>query len=183
MEIINLSRAGGRQTAVWRTQYRYAVYEHSLVHDGKRLYMRAFIVVKNQYDVIVHFTGLHKYADAYTKGICVPMTSDGKAKMHYICAMLNYILIDNYDRFGIEHVFSIDKNMLEIFFQDYALEKQSGGGGKSLQTIEKCVFAITGFFRKLCRRRRIIITKKSKPHTKALTSWDLSAITRDIYSL
>jgi hypothetical protein len=107
--------------------------------------------VKNRYDVIVHFTGLHKFVDTYTKGICVPMTSDGKAKMYYVCAMLNYILIDNYDRFGIEHIFGIDKSMLEIFFQDYALEKQSEGSSKSNQTIEKCVFAITGFFRKLCR--------------------------------
>lgn len=151
MAIINLSHAGDRQKAGWRTQYRYAVYEHKLVFDVTKAYSRAFIVVKNQYDVIVHFTGLHKYVDAYTKGICVPMTSDGKAKMHYVCAMLNYILIDNYDRFGIEHIFGIEKSMLESFFQDYALKKQSDGSSKSHQTIEKCVFTITGFFRKLCR--------------------------------
>jgi integrase len=151
MAIIKFSHEINRQPAGWRAQYHYAVYEHRLIYDAARAYTRAFIVVKNQYDVIAHFTGLHKYVDAYAKGICVPMTSDGKTKMHYVCAMLNYILIENYEKFSIDHVFAIDKKMLEAFFQDFALAKRNGGGIKGRQAIERCVFAVTGFFRKLCR--------------------------------
>ena len=151
MAIINLSHARDRLKAEWRIRYRYAVYEHKLVFDVTKAYRRAFIVVKNQYDVIVHFTKLHNYVDAYAKGVCVPMASDAKAKMHYVCAMLNYVLIDNYEKFGVGHIFGIEKKMLDAFFQDYALTKQSDGSNKSNQTIEKCALAITEFFRKLCR--------------------------------
>ena len=108
-------------------------------------------MIKNMYDVIVHFTCFHNYIDAYTKGVCIPITSDAKTKLHYICAMLNYVLIENHGRFGIEHIFGIKKEMLEAFFQDYALEKNNDGSSKSHQTIEKCVAAVTGFFRKLYR--------------------------------
>jgi len=151
MEIINFSHERNQPPTDWRAHYHYAVYEHRLIYDATRAYTRAFIVLKNQYDVIVHFTGLHKYVDAYTKGICVPMTSDGKAKMHYVCAMLNYVLIDNHDKLHVEHIFNIDKKMLEAFFQDFALAKRRDGGVKGHQAIEKCVFAVTAFFRKLCR--------------------------------
>jgi integrase len=108
-------------------------------------------VLKNQYNVIVHFTCLHNYIDVYARGVCAPLTGDAKTKMHYVCAMLNYILIDNYEAFGIEHVFSVEKRMLDVFFQDYAITKQADGSYRSRQTIETCVFSVTSFFRKLCR--------------------------------
>ena len=150
MAVIELSHKSDWETQRWRTRYRYAVYEHKLVFDAASAYARSFIVIKNQYDIIVHFTCFHNYIDAYEKGVCVPMASDAKAKMHYICAMLNYILIDNYDTFGIGHVFSIEKGMLDKFFQDYALLKQPNGCYRGRQSIEKCVSSVTGFFRKLC---------------------------------
>ena len=139
------------QSGIWRENYRYAVYEHKLVFDATNAYARSFIVVKNQYGVIVHFTSFHNYIDAYTKGVCIPLAGDAKAKMHYVCAMLNYIFIENHETFGVEHVFSIEKEMLDGFFQDYAYWKRPDGSYRSRQSIEKCVTAITGFFRKLCR--------------------------------
>jgi len=139
------------QSESWRESYRYGVYSHKLVQGAGNAYTRSFIVLKNQYDVIVHFTCFHNYIDVYEKGVCVPLASDAKAKMHYVCAMLNYILIDNYADYGIGHIFSIEKWMLDEFFRDYALEKQSNGNYRSRQIVEKCVFSVTGFFRKLCR--------------------------------
>jgi uncharacterized protein (DUF2237 family) len=133
----------------WRADYRYAVYEHKLVFDVSRAYTRSFIVVKNKYGVIVHFTCFHNYIDAYAKGVCIPLAIDAKTKLHFVCAMLNYILIENHKTFGIGHVFSIEKDMLDTFFQDYALTKQPNGRYRSNQTVEKCVSAVTGFFRKL----------------------------------
>jgi len=151
MAIIKLSHESSRDDPGWRMRYRYAVYGHKLVFDVKNVYTRSFIVVKNQHDVIVHFTCFHNYINTYTKDVCVPLTSDTKARMHYVCVMLNYILIENHEKFGVGHVFSITKEMLDVFFHDYALTKQHDGSYRSRQTIEKCVSAITGFFRKLCR--------------------------------
>ena len=200
MAIINLDYGKNRLNAEWRARYHYAVYEHKSVFDVTKAYTRAFIVLKNQYDVIVHFTGLHNYVDAYERGVCVPMRSDAKAKMHYVCAMLNYILIDNYEKFGVEHIFGIEKKMLDSFFQDYAFAKQSDGSNKSNQTIEKCVYSITGFFRKLCRSfegymkispndlhsektvfsRRGRAQKKLTPNFKVRTAPSVKKIFRDI---
>ena len=174
----------------WRENYRYGVYEHKLVHDATIAYSRSFIVIKNKYDVIVHFTSFHNYIDAYTKGVCIPITSDAKTKLHYICAMLNYVLIDNHGKFGIEHVFGIEKKMLEAFFQDYALEKKNDGSNKSQQTIEKCVVAVTGFFRKLCRgfegymkispkdlySERTVLTKRGKAHKKLTPNFKVRTV-------
>lgn len=151
MTIVNLNQEGDGEHSGWRVLYRYAVFEHKLVFEEGNAYTRSFIVLKNQYDVIVHFTSFHNYIDAYAKGICIPLASDAKAKMHYVCMMLNYIFIYSHDTFGIGHVFHIEKWMLDEFFQDYALEKQSNGSYRSRQSIEKCIFTVTGFFRKLIR--------------------------------
>jgi len=151
MAIINMKNGGGRDAFSQRLRYRYAVYEHKLIFNGTNAYTRSFIVVKNQYDVIVHFTCFHNYIDAYEKGVCVPLASDAKAKLHYICTMLNYILIENCEVFKIGHVFSIEKWMLDEFFREYALQKQTNGNYRSHQSVEKCVFTVTGFFRKLYR--------------------------------
>lgn len=135
----------------WRTRYRYSVFEHRLTFDGQASYARSFIVLKNQYDVIVHFTSFHNYIGTYEKNVYVPMGSDVKAKMHYVCAALNCILISNYNRYRAEHVFDISKEMLDAYFQDYAIEKLPDGRYRSRQSIEKCVAAVASFFRALCR--------------------------------
>ena len=48
----------------WRVRDCYAVFEHKLVLDGTSTYARSFIVLKNQYDVSVHFMSTHNYMDA-----------------------------------------------------------------------------------------------------------------------
>lgn len=152
MSIYEFAAANSGKSHEWMCRYRYAVYEHRVLLGGDRAYSRSFIVIKNQYDVIVHFTSMHNYIDAYTEGVCIPMASDAKAKLHYVCSMLNYILIDNYEAFGVGHVFKIQKDMLDTFFRDYASEKQANDNYRSKQSVNSCVTAVTGFFRKLCRK-------------------------------
>ena len=134
-----------------RTRYRYAVYERRLIHDGTMAYSRSFIVLKNQYGVIVHFTGFHKHVASYGDAVYRPFASDIREKLLYVCDMLNYILVDRYETTGAAHVFQISRNMLERFFRDYALEPMPNGRHRSRQSIEKCVSSVTSFFRKLCR--------------------------------
>ncbi len=136
-----------------RLQYRYAVYEHKLITTDNLVFSRSLIVIKNCYRVIIHFTEFHKYAESFLgKGnITKPITSDSKARLHYVCSMLNYIFRDNYSRFKADHVFQININMLECFFNDYATTKGRNNKYRSSQSIEKCIFTITDFFQNLDR--------------------------------
>ena len=136
----------------WRQEYYYGVYEHKQTGLDGMIYPRSFIVIKHRSGVIVRFTKLHKYAGVYENQMFCPLASDGKAKLHYICMMLNYIIVDNYETFGIDHVFNVTKKSLNCFFADYAMQKKSDGGYRSRQSIEKCISAVTQFFWKLKRQ-------------------------------
>lgn len=129
--------------------YRYAVYEHKLVTDDGLSYIRSFIVLKNQYGVIVRFTRLHNYTGAYNGRAVRPLASDAKARMHYICMMLNYILIENYEIYRIDHVFKVTKEMLAAFFTDYALGSKADGRHRGSESVENCIHSVTLFFSKL----------------------------------
>ena len=69
----------------------------------------------------------------------------------YICMMLNYVLIQYYERFRIDHVFKINKEALDCFFRDYAQEELADGKYRGKPSVEKCVYAVTEFFRQLRR--------------------------------
>lgn len=133
----------------WRKDYRYAVYEHKLVTTDGMTYPRSFIVIKNSYGVIIRFTRLHNFTGAYENRVYRPLASDAKGKLYYICRMLNYVLVDHYSIYRIDHVFKVTKDMLVSFFMDYALERKPDGTHKGSQSIEKCVSAVTLFFSKL----------------------------------
>ena len=132
-----------------RKNYRYGLYNHRLITKDGLAYTRSFIVIRNNFGVVVRFTNLHNYACIYENKVFIPITSDAEARLHYICMMLNYVLIENYDRFRIDHVFKINREVLECFFRDYAMEKLPNGKYRGEQSIEKCVYAVTAFFRKL----------------------------------
>ncbi|OQB12863.1 MAG: Phage integrase family protein [Firmicutes bacterium ADurb.Bin193] len=132
-----------------REDYHYGLYNHRLILKDGIIYSRSFIVIKNRFGVIARFTNLHNYAEIYENKVFVPITSDVEAKLHYICMMLNYVLIQHYECFRVDHVFKISREALECFFRDYATEKLPNGKHRGEQSIEKCVYAVTTFFRKL----------------------------------
>lgn len=132
-----------------RRGYRYAVYEHRLVTTDGLAYTRSFIVLKNRYGVIVRFTKLHCFTGAHNGKIYRQQASDVKQRLYYICMMLNYVLIDHYDIYGVDHVFKVTKDMLTAFFMDYAHEKKVNGKYRGPDSIERCVHAVALFFSKL----------------------------------
>lgn len=70
-----------------------------------------------------------------------PLASDARERLHYICRMLNYVLVDNYGIYHVDHVFKVTKDILVSFFMDYTLEKKRDGTHKGNQSIEKmCPF-------------------------------------------
>lgn len=134
-----------------REDYRYGLYNHKLISKDGITYTRSFIVIKNRFGVIARFTNFHNYVGVYENKIFVPITSNAEAKLRYICMMLNYVLIQHYERFRIDHVFKISREALECFFRDYAQEKLPNGKYRGEQSVEKCVYTVTEFFRKLRR--------------------------------
>lgn len=56
--------------------------------------------------------------------------------------MLNYVLIDNYEVYHIDHVFKITKEMLNSFFMDYAIGKKADGSYRGSESIENCVMPL-----------------------------------------
>lgn len=153
-EVIHMRQRDGRK------QYRYAVYEHKLVTKDGLSYIRSFIVLKNQYGVIVRFTRLHNYTGAYAARTVRQLASDANARMHYICMMMNYILIDNYEVYKVDHVFKITKEMLIAFFTDYAMGKKADGGHRGSESVENCIHSVTLFFSKLVWKYGGYVTMK-----------------------
>ena len=133
------------------TQQRYAVYSFTASTPDGIAYTRSFIVVMNGYDIIVRFTRLQDYAGVYQKRTFIPISADPEAKLHYICAMLNYVLVEHGGEFGIRHVFGITVEMLEEFFTSYALTPKPDGTHKGKDTVERCLRAVTGFMANLSR--------------------------------
>jgi integrase len=136
----------------FRKVYRYGVYKYQLTAPDGSVYTRPFIVIRNSHDVIVRFTNLHSYADGFGGRIFSPLVSDAEKKLYYVCKMLNYILIEQYERFGIDGILQIDRPALEAFFRGYALDPKPDGGFRVAQSIEKCVGAAVTLFRNLRRK-------------------------------
>lgn len=146
--------------------YHYSVYEHRLVTANGLTYNRSFIVLKNRYGFIVRFTKYHIFSGAYAGKVYRPLASDLKMRLYYICRALNYIMIDHYIIYHVDHIFKVTKDMLTAFFMDYALEKMENGRYRSEASIEKCVSAVTLFFYKLsCKYEGYMAVKQSELYT------------------
>lgn len=145
--IINLSERDG-----WRGEYHYGLYGHRLITSDGEVYTRHFIVIKNRFGLIVRFTRLHNYVGVYDGKIFAPVVSDAEAKLRYVCMMLNYVLVEHYEKYRVDHVFRISREALECFFRDYAQETLADGSHRGKQSVEKCVQAVTMFFHRLRRK-------------------------------
>lgn len=177
----------------WRENYHYGLYSHKLITKDGIAYTRPFIVIRNHYNVIVKFTTLHNYAGIYENKVFVPITSDAETKLHYICKMLNYVLIEHYERFRISHIFRITREALEYFFRDYAIEKLPNGKYRGEQSIEKCVNSVTAFFRKLRLKygnhvllhvdelltETIVYNKYGKPKKKKIPAFQVRGVRKN----
>jgi integrase len=165
--IINLQEQGN-----WRGEYRYGLYSHRLTTVDGEVYTRHFIVIRNRFGLIARFTSLHNYVGVYEGKVFAPLVSDAEAKLRYVCMMLNYVLIEHYDSYRIDHVFNIDRDALECFFRDYAQETLAGGRHRGKQSVEKCVQAVIVFFRKLRRRFGTVVFLSESDLVTEVTVYD-----------
>ena len=142
--------------------YRYGVYRHRITAPDGSLCIRPFVVIRNQYGVIVRFTNLHNFCEIYAGRTVIPISADAEKKLYYICMALNYIIIEHRAAFGIDSVFGVTAEALARFFRDYAGKPMPNGKFRSAQSVGKCVSAVAGFFMKLRRKYgdRIVLTEQ-----------------------
>lgn len=169
---------------------RYAVYTVVNRLDDGRIFNRSFIVIKNDYGVIVRFTRLQDYAGIYQKKSYKPLQANPEMKLYFVCSMLNYILVDHGKAFGIRHVFDITKPMLQKYFDAYAVEQMPDGGFHSRETVERCIRVVTDFMASLEKNfrgymkvdhsqlyvKRTIMTKSGKLITKDVPAFQATGI-------
>jgi len=134
---------------VSRTDYRYGLYFRKLTAPTGAVYTRPIIVLRNRFGDIVRFTRLHNFAEPFGGKVSAPLTSSSNEKLYHVCAMLNYILIDQYEKFGIDHIFFVDWESINSFFCCYASEPSANGRFRSRATIEQCVNNVADFIRRL----------------------------------
>ena len=67
-------------TPTLKSNYRFTVYTHQLVSPDGITYPRCFIVIKNEYNVIVYFTKLHRLVGVYEGSVYRPLSSDARKK-------------------------------------------------------------------------------------------------------
>jgi len=151
MKIINSNQRPATEAGL-EHELRYAVYSYEASTPDGIAYTRSFIVLKNGYGVIARFTKLQDFAGVYAKRTFIPISADPAAKLHYICAMLNYVLVYHGREYGIRHIFSITQPMLDAFFTDYALQKKPDDRHRGRETVERCIGAVTRFMANLSGR-------------------------------
>ena len=139
-------------SSVLRSDYHYGLFFHKLTKPDGVVFTRPLIVLRSKCDDIVRFTKLHSFAEPFTGKVCTPLNSGGHERLYHICAMLNYILIDRYEQFEVDHVFDVTWEAVNTFFQSYAYEQSAAGKFRSRATIEKCINHATDFFRRLKSR-------------------------------
>ncbi|SDB12819.1 site-specific integrase [Butyrivibrio sp. INlla16] len=141
-----------RENQLEERRLKYAVFTVRNCIENGESFDRSFIVLKNEYGIIERFTRLQDYAGIYTYRTYKPLQSNPEPKLYYICKMLNYILVENGGRFGIRHVFDITKDMMQEFFDYYAMSANSDGTYHSEGTVERCISCCTFFMDAISRR-------------------------------
>lgn len=126
-------------------RYHFAVYEAIMQNENSELVTVRFIVIKNEYNLISAFTGLEKYSGKYT-GTNRFVENRDKHELEYICRALNYLLFTQFNRYKIDKVSRITKEMIFDFFDYYRCTKIKNGRFPGQQSVEKCISVVTSFF-------------------------------------
>ena len=125
--------------------YHFGVYEHK-VQRRKELATARMIVLKNEHNQIIYYTGLEQFSYPYT-GQLPQKKERSKAELVYICAALNHIFGHN----RVAKIADITADHVFGFFDSYCFTPK--GDSESVmrqeQSMKKCVKAVTNFFANL----------------------------------
>ena len=101
-----------------------------------------YIYVADSQDIPVLITHLQDYV---TSTLTLPdfYASSQKKNCLFFCDMLNFILVERREYYGISSVFQITHDMMQEYFTDYAMEVMEDGDRRLPATAWECVRACT----------------------------------------
>ena len=127
------------------SSYRYCVYEHK-IDKHQELATYRMIVIKNQDNQILCFTGLEQFSFPYT-GQKPQIKVRQKAELVYICNALNYIFAHT----RVSRIADITADLVITFFDAYCNTPKAKSAEIMLtqQSMDNCVRHVTSFFANL----------------------------------
>lgn len=127
--------------------YHFAVYEHK-IQKRKELSVARIIVLKNQDNRIIAFTGLEAFSFPYT-GQKPKISARQKAELIYICVALNHIFSGR----KVQKLTDVTAKMIFDFFDDYCQfpKGRSEEIMRSQQSMDNCVRHVSSFFANLAK--------------------------------
>ena len=136
----------------------FAVYEHKLITEEKRIIKRNLIVLKDETGFIVRFTDFHRYAKCPNRS-ARRITETGGTRCKFICRFLNYIFFEKYH---IQSLKQITKDMVEDFLNKYGTGCLPNDTKKRTKgTIDKCAMAVLDFLTLYTDRNKGAALKKN----------------------
>jgi len=125
--------------------YKFCVYEHKIQARGELSSYR-MIVLKNEYNRIVCYTGLEQFSYPYT-GQKPKISVRRKAELTYICKALNYIIEHN----RVDRIVDITSDMVFSYYDHYCntSRRESTEIMLSQQSMDNCVRHVSSFFANL----------------------------------
>jgi len=109
-----------------------------------RLIQRNFVVIKDENNDIVCFTKLHKYIHSRRKNAAKSISDDGNNRFIFVSQFLNYILIRNYSKYGIDKICDFTYQSIQDFFYDYGSLDENGYGRTKI-TVDRCCESVMSF--------------------------------------
>ena len=107
---------------------------------------RQFVVLRDDNDTILAFTGLEVFAGCYTGRQHVIKEVKGQ-ELNYIVQALNYVLVENFFRYRATSVVDVTMPMIIDFFEAYRTkELRSENHHPSNQSVDKCIKYVSAFF-------------------------------------
>lgn len=134
------------------SNYRFTVYEHTLVFDENKIIKRQFIVLKDDNGNIIGWTDYHSYAKSATSTGIRSVYSDTGKRCYYIVKLLNYIFFDQYH---LSKLSDINAKMVCDFLNDYglcSLPDDTEHTVRSESTVKNCVTTIIDFLTLIIRK-------------------------------
>ena len=97
-----------------------------------------FIYTEDRFHIPIRVTNIQDYVSEGRTGKS-PLNATTGNRCQYFCQMLNYILVDNRKRYGIDCLLQINKPMMDDFFIWYAGHPSEDGSRNTQATVNTCV--------------------------------------------
>lgn len=149
------------------SNYKFAVYNHQLVIHDNHLIKRKFIVLK-QNNNIVTFTTFHKHihsSSVFSKTI----SDDGNNRFTFVAVFLNFIFIENYNKYKIETVSELTIQTIQDFFIWYGINSKDNLHKRTKATVDRCAISIFDFLVSYINANKDICTLKPSDLVKEIT--------------